>query len=180
MTNKWITFSDLCSRWKINKYNLAELVFNGKLQAHYGDDLSAILISDGRTLLQSRDGYVIGERQIPLTPGDVADCIFLISDVEEFERENGITPHGIKKSSGSSKLTDRQKDIGQATAIANKYRADCESKGKIPRIYVAVKLIEKEGKLSREYKGKHTIHDWIKEDFPPESRKAGQGRPKKE
>jgi hypothetical protein len=177
--NTWITFPDLCSRWKINKYNLAELVFNGKLQAH-DDDLSAILISDGRTLLESRDGHLIGERQIPLTPGDVADCIFLISDVEELEGRNGITPQGIKKSPGSRKLTDRQKDIGQAKAIANKYRADCESEGVTPRIYIAVKLIKKEGKLSREYKGKHTIHDWIKEDFPPESRRQGQGRPIKE
>jgi hypothetical protein len=178
--NKWITFSDLCSRWKINKYDLAELVLNGKLQAHYDDDLSSLYILNDRVLRESRDGYVIGERQMPLTPGEVADCIFLISDVEEFERENGITPPGIKKSSGNRKLTDRQKDIDKATAIANKYIADCESEGEIPRIYIAVKLIEKAGKLSREYTGKHTIRDWIKGCFTEVSRRQGQGRPKKE
>jgi hypothetical protein len=66
------------------------------------------LIVDGRTLLQSRDGYVIGERQKPLIAHEVADCIFLISDVEEFEKENGITPPGLPTDLPQQILSDEK------------------------------------------------------------------------
>jgi len=117
---KWITFSDLCRRWNINKYDLAELVIKGELQAHYDDDdFSGIYMVDGRILRESWDGYITGERQKPLIVDDVADCIFLISDVEEFERENGVTPHGIKKSTAR---TSKNQMKEQVCAAADKLR----------------------------------------------------------
>jgi len=84
----------------------------------------------------------------------------------------------VKKLPNNPKRLREKKDRVKAEEIADKYIKDCESKGATPRIYEAKELIKK--KLSAEYKGKHTIHNWIKGLFPEESRKEGQGRPKKE
>ena len=84
----------------------------------------------------------------------------------------------IKKSPGGRKPSNAQKDKEKAREIANKYIAECESK--TPRIYEAVKLIEEGGELSRKYKDRKTIRGWLRKvPFPKESRREGQGRPKK-
>lgn len=90
---KWITCSDLCGRWNINQYDLAELVINGKFQAVFGNDFSYLNIVDGGSFVESPDGQMSGLSQKPLTVDEVTDHIFRISDVEKFERKSGISPH---------------------------------------------------------------------------------------
>ena len=84
----------------------------------------------------------------------------------------------VKKLPPNLKRLNEQKDKAKAEKLANKYIADCKSNGKTARIYEAKELIK--NNLSKTYTGKHTIHDWIKELFPEESRKERQGRPRKE
>jgi hypothetical protein len=51
--NKWISFSDLCKRWGMNKHELAELVIDGKRNAVDSDDLSLIFVTtDGEVSMQ--------------------------------------------------------------------------------------------------------------------------------
>jgi hypothetical protein len=167
MKGKFISGKVLMRRWKIEAHELMYLVHNGLQPWHPGNlEKYSVICEEDRQECESYEGYAgpqahwfyhsIGE----IFP-HLDAAVFLLSDVEATE---------VKKSPGSRKPTDRQKDIKKATVIAKKYIAD----------YEAVKLIEKEGKLSREYTGKHTIHDWIKGGFPEASREQGQGRPKKE
>ena len=47
MVKRWITFSDLCILWNIQKRDLADIVNNGKLQAVFENDASVLHIVDG-------------------------------------------------------------------------------------------------------------------------------------
>lgn len=88
---KWITWSDLCSRWDINEYDLAEIIFGGKLQSFHGEDFSALNIVDGGHFDESPDGQMSLLNKEPLTVDLLTKLIFRISDVEKFEMENGIS-----------------------------------------------------------------------------------------
>lgn len=92
---KWITSSDLCYRWNINKYDLAEIVSDGKLRQFYADDLSELVIVEGGSIVESPDGNCSCINPSPITGDQVAKLIFPISDVEAFERKNGITPQMV-------------------------------------------------------------------------------------
>jgi hypothetical protein len=177
MLRKTFTCSELCRLWNINGRDLTDIVNDGKLKA--SNDIYLLIRQNANGYIyKSVDGRATISSPGPLTVNDENGFYFNISDVEEFERENGIPPRGIKKSPDSPKRTATQKDKEKAVNIAEKYITDCKSKGEIPHIYYAEELIK--DKLSKKYTGKHTIHDWIKKDFPEESRREGQGRPKKE
>jgi hypothetical protein len=116
--SKWITFSDLCSRWNINQYDLAEIVFDGKLQPFFGEDFAALYIVDGGSCIEYRDGRMEGLRQAPLTVEETTKFIFRISDVEEFEWKNGLTPNGLPTDQPQRILSD-QKPLQQISSPVN-------------------------------------------------------------
>jgi hypothetical protein len=89
--NKWLTPSDLYSRWNINQYDLVDIVNEGKLQSSFGDDPTVLYIVDGGSYVEYPDGRTSLLKQKPLTVEEVTKLVFLISDVEKFERENGIS-----------------------------------------------------------------------------------------
>ena len=176
---KGFTWDELCGRWNINKYDLADIVFAGKLRGVFNDDFSVLhLVDDGSFVEYSHD-RMSSLRQESLTVDEITKLIFHISDIEEYENKNGIKPKskdGRKQT--NTKMTDLERDRNIAKKIAQEYIKDCDNRRDIPYIYKAVELIK--DKLSREYRDKKTIHNWIKELFPKESREQGMGRPKKE
>lgn len=87
---KWITESELCNRWATNVHNIREWALNGNLQP-FKHDHTHFIIYDGGTAIELPDG-TFATNTAPATANDVADCIYLVSNVEEFERENGLTP----------------------------------------------------------------------------------------
>jgi hypothetical protein len=101
--HKWLTPADLYSRWNINQCDLVDIVNGGKLQSFLGDDFSVLYIVDGGSYIETPDGNTSILRQKPLTVEEVTKLVFLISDVEKFERENGICPHSTIKTEGGGK-----------------------------------------------------------------------------
>jgi len=89
---KSFTCDDLCSRWNINKYDLADIVIAGKLRGFFNDDFSVLYIVDGGSFLEYPDGRMSSLRQESLTVDEVTKLVFRISDIEACEKKNGITP----------------------------------------------------------------------------------------
>ena len=87
---KWITESALCLRWNINKYDLRDMILHRKLQPFY-QDYSGLIIYDGGTAIEYPDGSFTTSPE-PVTAAQVTGCIYLMSEVEEYEKKNGITP----------------------------------------------------------------------------------------
>jgi hypothetical protein len=106
--HKWLTPSNLYSRWNIDQFDLTEIVNGGKLQASFNDDFSALYIVDGGSYIETPDGNTSILRHTPLTVEDVANLIFRITDVEEFERINGITPNGLPTDLPQQILSDKR------------------------------------------------------------------------
>jgi len=99
MVKKWITFSDLCILWNIQKRDLADIVNNGKLQAVFENDASVLHIVDGGSFVKYKHpkGQISLIRQDPLTADEMTKLVFLVSDVEEYEKKNGISPNWEQK-----------------------------------------------------------------------------------
>lgn len=93
------------------------------------------------------------------------------------EQQNKIAPTIIMtmKAPVKKKLTPAQQDKEIARQITDVYLQDCLRQKSLPSIKAAVDLV-KERHMKKLY-ADQTIHDWIKDLFPPESRKPG--RPKK-
>lgn len=88
---KWITWSDLCNRWDINKYDLADMVFDGRLQAFFSDDFSVLYFCDGGSLKESPDGRTISLlNHEPLPVDEITKLVFRISDVEAYEKKGEL------------------------------------------------------------------------------------------
>jgi hypothetical protein len=148
------------------------------MMPYHSDDSANIIVYDDRVLVVSPEGGSSTYEPISFVTREVTKFIFRISDIEKYEVKNGITPRlkdGHRKT--VNKMTIIKIDKNKAKEIAEQYIKDCENRGNTPFIYKAKKLIE--GELSRDYKDKKTIHNWIKELFPKESRRQGMGRPKK-
>ena len=89
-------------------------------------------------------------------------------------KENNKTPQKAETKTGEPRqLKASQQDKQAALDIAEKYIHEC--KNRIPSIKDAVIIVKQKCTKSM-YKNK-TIHDWIKNLFPSESRKPGR-RPK--
>ena len=85
---KMATYPDLCSQWYINKYDLAEIVNSGKLRS-YTKKFSELAITDAGNFVILP--YGMSERiNDPLTGDDVAELIFRIRYVEEFEKRHAL------------------------------------------------------------------------------------------
>lgn len=69
------------------------MVFDGKLQSYFGDDFSVLRIVDGSSFIEYPDGLTSCLRQEPFTVDEVTKLIFRISDVENYEKKNGMTSH---------------------------------------------------------------------------------------
>ena len=179
MLKKSFTWDELCGRWNINIYDLADIVFAGKLRGIFNDDFSILHIVDNGSFVEYPDGRTSSLRQESLTVDEVTKLIFRISDVEAYEKKDGITPQSkYGRKPANTKMMTREKDKNKARQIADRYIKDCCNRGDTPFIHKAIELIK--DKLSREYKDKKTIRNWIKDLFPEESRRQGMGRPKKE
>lgn len=99
-----------------------------------------------------------------------------LSDLKQyFEVYQIPLPPVLFPSAIGKKMLPSQEDRKGAVAIAEKYIALCVGNGVTPRIYEAVEIIKRE--LTRNMYKDKTIHDWIKDCFPPDSRKPG--RPQK-
>jgi hypothetical protein len=92
MKEGWETFSELCDRWKMNEYTVAKFVIDGELQS-YTKDFMKIWIQDKGYLVDSPNDDVPEMSNERLTVAEVKELIFFSSDVEEFEKKKGITPH---------------------------------------------------------------------------------------
>lgn len=99
MVKKWITFSDLCIFWNIQKRDLADIVNNGKLQAVFENDASVLHIVDGGSFVESQypDSQMSIIRPEPLAVDELTNLVFRISDVKEYEKKNGISPNWEQK-----------------------------------------------------------------------------------
>lgn len=136
---KWITCSELCSRWGINKYDLAEIVNDGKLRSYNKDRLEICMTGDGY-FVDSPDGGPSTLIHEPLTVDEVAELIFRISVVEEYERINGMNPH-VMPTAGRCDATSEpsEKEAAEFSAAFGDAEVELEQKDK--RNY---KLKEKE------------------------------------
>jgi hypothetical protein len=91
MMETWITCEELCKLWNINKYTLAQIVFDGKLQSFVSDDFSALYFLDGGSYKESPDGQTTSIlRHEPFTIDEVTNLIFRISDVEAYEKKGAL------------------------------------------------------------------------------------------
>lgn len=104
MKEKWITESALCRRWKIGKYDLRDMVLHRKLQPFH-KDYSGLIIYDGGTAIEHPDGSFTTSPE-PATADQVTGCIYLISEVEEYEKKNGITPRTLPTDQPKQGTTD--------------------------------------------------------------------------
>ncbi|MEN6332037.1 MAG: hypothetical protein ABFD57_08620 [Smithella sp.] len=98
---KWITWEELCSRWDITKRDLTDMVNEGKFLAFYEND--------GTCLYVCTDGYYredFGFRYEPITVDEVTnELIFRISDIEKFEKKQGISPNWEQRNGEIGKKT---------------------------------------------------------------------------
>jgi len=95
---------------------------------------------------------------------------YKLEDLITFESVQGSGSHSGRKAVIID--TENQEDREECRKIANRYIKDCEKKSLTPIIADAVIKIKEESMKSR-YK-KETIHNWIKDLFPEESRKPGR------
>lgn len=139
MTKKWITCSNLCSRWNINQYDLAEIINDGKLRLYNKDRLEICMTGDGY-FIDTPDGGPSTLIHEPLTVDEVAELIFRISVVEEYERINGMNPH-VMPTAGRCDATSEpsEKEAAEFSAAFGDAEVELEQKDK--RNY---KLKEKE------------------------------------
>lgn len=185
----YFTIDDLAERWGRNnayvEYLLETRKPNGErvLNAVYKEIKDPP--GEAHCLTPSGKDQVMRLLDHDFPPGELAplgEIIIMQEEVERFELEHGLIKNkrqsSIQQSSSNLKHTIKKKDKENARKIVNKYIEECKNEGEVPRIFKAIKLMN--GKLSGEYKGKHTIRDWIKDLFPKESRRQGQGRPKKQ
>jgi hypothetical protein len=92
---KWLTCSELCERWQIHECDLAEIIDEGRLAGYDGIRRTVLKpYKAGHDECSWDDGAHLfrGSR---LGSDEVTKLIFLISDVEAFEKENGISPHEL-------------------------------------------------------------------------------------
>lgn len=88
--SKWIEFDDLCKRWNMNKYDLADLVIRGELISNSEDDYSAIVLSDDNTWYEMPDDDTVPGGLINpacMTIGFVMGRLFLRSRVEAYDEK---------------------------------------------------------------------------------------------
>lgn len=85
MVNKWITFPELCRRWDVSEYNLAEIILAGKITG-YDKDFSELLIGDNVSVFKYPDGSYSGANYTTVTVDDLKGLAFCISDIEVFEK----------------------------------------------------------------------------------------------
>ena len=131
---KWITCEELCSHWGINKYDLAEIVSCGKLRLFYAVDRSELIFWDCDSFSLMADGVHRGINPLTLSEDDVTKLIFLISDVEEYEKKNNITLQKVPAEKTSAKqshdVLSEKKSIPKTRVAfvyneAKKLRHDC-------------------------------------------------------
>jgi len=112
--NKWITFSELCKRWDINKYDLADIVISGSLRSFDGEDFSDFLFINDSCYKNSPDGRMSSQRCEPFMVDEVTKLVFRISDVEAYEKKNGITPQMLDTDKSKYELNKESIDAHPA------------------------------------------------------------------
>lgn len=106
MLNEWLTCEDLCNRWNINKYTVADMVNEGKLRTYDADFTSYTALGNGEWLEEPQHGDPGMIHMSPISADEITTYIFRRSHVEEYETRNGIVPHN--QSESSKKLTAKQ------------------------------------------------------------------------
>jgi len=187
MMGPWFTFEELCSHWKMNKHNLTEVVLDGKLTGYFPDDFSSLYIDNEQAYYQDRQGYTVGSSPILPTAEKISQLIFRHFDVKELENKYGTPPHRLFSGPSELDITERHEVVGNTTSpqkrpdqecrekaieIAVQYIKDCETGKKFPVITECVMMVKRE--YTKEQYKDNTIHNWIKDLFPEESRKPGR------
>lgn len=105
MLRKTYTCSELCSHLNISIYDLNGIVREGKLKAC--NHRYSLIEKDDRGYLYRGAGeeYVLSTG--PLTVNDENGFYFLTSDVEDFVRENPITPHILPSDPAQKALAEK-------------------------------------------------------------------------
>jgi len=81
---KWITFSDLCTRWNINKHNLAHVFLSGEIMAYHPLDFSCIFKMSREFVREPPNNEGMCGIGHP-TVDEVATYIFDINEVMDYE-----------------------------------------------------------------------------------------------
>jgi hypothetical protein len=181
MIKTWITCSDLCIRWGINKYTLAEIINDGKLDSFFAEDFSYLVVTkDGSYRLNPEEGTG-GFRQRRITGDDVTDLIFRTSDIEEYEKlqEQIQEPLALVPVQSKEKRRSRSSDDrALATQLAIQYiKRHNKPNQKLCTRLEAANYIKP--KLSKPL-SLRTINEWITPYFPEEARKSGRPTKKNE
>jgi alkylhydroperoxidase/carboxymuconolactone decarboxylase family protein YurZ len=87
----WKEFSELCDRWKMNEYTVAKFVIDGELWSYTKGYMKIWIQEKGYLVSTPDDVPEVSNKR--LTVAEVKELIFFSSDVEEFEKKKGITPH---------------------------------------------------------------------------------------
>jgi hypothetical protein len=98
MLNEWLTCEDLCNRWNINKYTVADMVNEGRLRTHDADFTSYMALEKGEWF-EEQHGDPDGDPGIihmsPISGDQITAFIFRRSDVEKFEKRYDIRPNNL-------------------------------------------------------------------------------------
>jgi len=141
MMNNWFTCNDLCGRWNINKYDLADIVFAGELRGFFNDDFSVLHIVDNSSFVEYPDGRTSSLRHESLLVDEVTKLVFRISDVKEYEKKNRISPRVLS-------LDPSQHDLSVNVQIKPAQEKTSNSKS-IPKPRKAI-VLEEAKKLHRD------------------------------
>ena len=126
---EWHPFSWLCKRWKTSEYTVAKLVIDGKLRSYDVDYMEICVIDNGFYKQTPEDHGSIISR--PLTVAEVTEFIFRKSDVEAFEKKNGIIPlvHQTDSGDPTARMTtpDSTSNKEQTDKVCTPSEKDSES-----------------------------------------------------
>jgi hypothetical protein len=138
MVSKWITFPELCKRWQINQYNLAEIVLSGKIRG-YDENFAELCIGEDYSFLAYPDGNCSSGSQIQLTVEDLKGLAFLLDDIKVFEKsELRMNPTNPDKSyirdsiQKITKILQQEKTPIDRKTIINRLERDYLRKRNIP------------------------------------------------
>jgi len=123
---KWITEAKLCKRWDMDAPNIREMALNGVLQP-FRNDHTPLIIYDGGIAIELPGGSY-ATRNGDATANDVADCIYLRSDVEKFEErqkqsQKSQPPNQKKPSSGAGAASREAGEwtLNEASKVLERY-----------------------------------------------------------